>query len=182
MVLYITGYLPWLSQSPWKSNSFRQTWGAKMKHKYAAFEMISSNINSRFFIQQTWCFCHSMPGNPKYSWIMDSTPWILARFRILCQWNRNSGFLNRWAVLAGLQNKNFPHSGFHKQKFADSFACGDFWEEVWGRKTKRGVKEYVTSRKTPRTAKPSGSDNESSIFGYLVLKLTKWICKLKWAR
>ena len=57
------------------------------------------------------------------------------RFKILCQGNRDSGFLK----------KNLLHSGFHEQKCPkfrnpDYFTCSYFWKGVWDMETDLGVK------------------------------------------
>ena len=58
-------------------------------------------LNSQFFQR----FDLPMQGNPRPSWILDSTPWILdSRYWILCHWNLDSGsqsfagFRISWAV------------------------------------------------------------------------------------
>ena len=90
-----------------------------------------------------------MLGNPRHSWILDSTPWIpdsIYWIPDLFQWNLDSGF----ELLVGFRiptpvfriprpripdstSKNFQDSGFQMQKFPgfrnpDSFTWGDWFD------------------------------------------------------
>ena len=61
-------------------------------------------------------------GNQSTAWIPDSNQWIPdSRYwiQILCQWNRDSGFLE---LYSGFHSKNMLDSRFYKQKIP-GFAC-----------------------------------------------------------
>ena len=62
----------------------------------------------------------------------------------------DSGFFDSGTAILDSNPYSLSYTGRNpKQKFPgfrnpDSLACGDFWEEVWGRKPKLGWKKCVT--------------------------------------
>ena len=167
MVLYTTGYLPWLSHFyvTLKKQHLSTNLRCKMKHKNATFELISSNINSCFLCNKIDSF--STPCKEIWNilglWIrhrefrLDS--WFFVNGTEILDSNRYS-----FSCAGRIPKQNFPHSGFHKHIFPDSGiripSHEVTFEKECGSKTNQGVEGCITLSMTPRTANPSswGSD------------------------
>ena len=163
VVLYITRYLPWLSH-------FHVTLKKeKLSTKHAAFELISSNINSRFLYNKIDAFatqCKEIRNILGFQGF-DALDSGCARFRILDrQWNRDSGFQSIFLEVywPDFKTKISRVPDSTSKIFRDSGI-----RNLLHQGTNLGVKGSVTLSITPRTAKPSEWDSDSEMFGYLVL-------------
>ena len=126
-----------------------------------------------------------MLGNPRHSWILDSTPWIpdsIYWIPDLFQWNLDSGF----ELLVGFRiptpvfriprpripdstSKNFQDSGFQMQKFPgfrnpDSFTWGDkLMPFAWPFAIKKGRFKLSTPAKCTSHVKLSKGGQSTNI-------------------